>query len=136
MNSRFDAKEIALTQELQDEIGAAQAARVATEASRKLKRRARRVEFVMLPYAQTMRAAGKVKSSAALAVVVELAYQLFKTHKPEVALSNSMLRSVGVSHWAKIRALRQLEAAGMVSVDWKARKTPLVTVLWEGKSGA
>ena len=91
---------------------------------------------MMLPYAQTMRAAGKVKSSAALAVAVELAYQVFKTHKPEVALSNSMLRSVGVSHWAKIRALRQLEAAGMVSVDWRARKTPLVTVLWEGKSGA
>ena len=59
-----------------------------------------------------MRVAGKVKSSAALAVVVELAYQVFKTHKSEVVLSNAMLRSVGISHKAKLRALRQLEAAG------------------------
>ncbi len=132
--SRFDAKELALTRELQEEIFAAQAARTATEASRKLKRRSRRVEFVMLPYAQTMRVAGTVKSSAALAVMVELAYQVFKTHKPEVVLSNSMLRSVGISRKAKLHALRQLEAAGVVVVDWKVRKSPLVTVSWAAKS--
>ena len=135
MRPRFDAKELALTRELTEEIFAAQAARTATEASRKLKRRSQRVEFVMLPYAQTMAAAGKTKC-AVLAVMVELTYQVFKTHKPEVVLSNSMLRSVGISHWAKSRALHQLEAAGMVAVDWKERKSPRVTVLWAGKTGA
>ena len=134
-NGRFDAKELALTCELKEEIFAAQAARAAAEPSKKLKRRSQRVEFVMLPYAQTMRVAGKVKSSAALAVMVELAYQVFKTHKSEVVLSNAMLRSVGISHKVKLRALRQLEAAGMVAVDWKARKSPLVTVSWATKSG-
>jgi hypothetical protein len=123
-NNGFDARELALTRELKEEIFAAQAARTATEGSRKLKRRSQRVEFVMLPYAQTMCAAGKVKSSAALAVMVELAYQVFKTHKSEVVLSNVMLRSVGISHKAKLRALRQLEAAGVVVVDWKVRKSP------------
>ena len=67
--------------------------------------------------------------------MVELAYQVFKTHKSEVVLSNAMLRSVGISHKVKLRALRQLEAAGMVVVDWKARKSPLVTVSWATKSG-
>jgi hypothetical protein len=129
-NKRFDAKELVLTRELTQEIFAAQAARTATEGSRKLKRRSRRVEFVMLPYAQTMRVAGEAKSSAALAVMVELAYQVFKTHKSEVVLSNTMLRSVGISHKAKLRAPRQLETAGVVVVDWKVRKSPRVRVSW------
>ena len=131
-NKRFDAKELALTRELTEEIFAAQAARTATE--RKLKRRSQRVEFVMLPYAPTMRVAGKVKSSAVLAVMVELAYRVFKTHMAEVVLNNSMLRSVGISRKAKLHALHQLEAAGMVAVDWRRRKSPLVTVLWAVKS--
>lgn len=129
-NNKFDAKELALTRELQEEIFAAQAARAAAELPRKLKRRAKRVEFVMLPYAQMMRVAGQVRSFAALAVMVELGYQVFKTHKREVVLSNTMLRSVGISRKAKIHALRQLEAAGVVAVDWEARKSPRVTVLW------
>jgi hypothetical protein len=66
--------------------------------------------------------------------MVELAYQVFKTHKSEVVLNNSMLRSVGISHKAKLYALRQLEAADMVVVDWRERKSPLVTVLWAVKS--
>lgn len=74
--------------------------------------------------------AGQVRSFAALAVMVELGYQVFKTHKREVVLSNTMLRSVGISRKAKIHALRQLEAAGVVAVDWEARKSPRVTVLW------
>lgn len=89
----------------------------------------------MLPYAQTMAAAGETRC-AVLAVMVELTYQVFKTHKSEVVLSNSMLRSVGISHWAKSRALHQLEAAGMVAVDWKGGRSPLVTVLWAGETGA
>jgi hypothetical protein len=125
----FDARELALTRELKEEILTAQAARAAAEGSRKLKRRSQRAEFVMLPYAQTMRAAGKVKS-AALAVMVEIAYQVFKTHKSEVVLSNAMLRSVGISRGAKLRALRQLEAAGVVVVNWKVRKSPRVTISW------
>src|SRR5947207_2119070 len=103
-----------------------------TSAAKPKQRSRVKARFAMLPYDQTMAAAGMMKS-AALAVMVELAYQVFKTNKTEVVLSNSALRSVGISYWAKSRALHQLEAAGMVAVDWKARKSPLVTVLWAGK---
>ena len=38
---------------------------------------------------------------------------------------------LGISHDAKVRALRQLEAEEMVTVDWRGgRKTPHVTLLW------
>jgi hypothetical protein len=86
--------------------------------------------FVKLPYEQTLVAAGKLGSSE-LAVLVELAYQAFRTHKTEVPLPNKALRSVGVSPDAKVRTLRRLEATGMVKVDWRGgSKTPLVTLLW------
>ncbi len=86
--------------------------------------------FVKLPYERTLASAGRLRD-AHLAVLVELAYQAFRTHRSQVPLANSALQSVGVSRQAKVRALRRLEADGMVAVDWRgARKTPLVTLLW------
>jgi hypothetical protein len=93
-------------------------------------RRRSRTKFVMLPYEQTLAAAGHLKS-APLAVLVELAHQMFKTKKSSVTLTNSALRSVGVSYKAKLRTLRQLESAGMIKVVWRGRRrSPLVSVLW------
>jgi hypothetical protein len=128
MNDPFDLSKMALNAEMITKLMPFQ-----KTAAAKPKRR-RRVEFVMLPYDQTMAAAGAMKD-ATLAVMVELAHQVFKAHKREVVLSNYALRPVGISYKAKLRALRQLEAAGMVAVDWKGeRKSPRVTVLWVGKS--
>jgi hypothetical protein len=97
----------------------------------KPKRRARaKAEFVMLPYAQVLAAAGQMKC-APLAVLIELAHQMFKAGQSRVTLTNSALRPVGISHKAKLRALRQLEAAGLVKVTRAGRRrSPRVTVLW------
>jgi hypothetical protein len=85
----------------------------------------------MLPYEQTLVAAGHLKC-APLAVLIELAYQMFRTKKAEVTLSNSALRSVRISPKAKLRVLRQLEAVGLIEVTWRGgRRSPQVTVLWE-----
>jgi hypothetical protein len=85
--------------------------------------------FVMLDYERTLAAAGRLRN-APLAVLLVLAYQSFKTHRNTVPLSNVRFRSVGISPDAKVRAVRQLEAEGLVSVDWRGgRKTPLVTLL-------
>ena len=83
-----------------------------------------------LPYERTLAAAGRL-GDAPLAVLVELAYQAFKTHRNVVPLANAALRSVGVSRLAKVRALRQLEASGLVAVDRRGKgRSPLVTLLW------
>jgi hypothetical protein len=100
-----------------------------SERSGKRPRPARPGAFVKLPYEQTLAAASR--RDASLAVLVQLAFQAFKTHRNQVLLANATLRSVGVSSDAKVRALRRLEADGMVCVDWRGgRKTPLVTLLW------
>ena len=121
----FDLSRMALSSEQVAELAPFQKKSVA-----KPQRRSR-TKFVMLPYEQTLAAAGHLKN-APLAVLVELAHQMFKTKKDTVPLTNSVLRAVGISPGAKLRALRQLKALGMVEVTWRGeRKSPLVAMRWE-----
>jgi hypothetical protein len=87
-------------------------------------------EFVKFPYERVLSTAGRI-GDAPLAVLVELAHQSFKTHRKQVPLTNVALRSVGINRCAKLRALRQLEEAGLVQVEWRGRRSPLVTLLWQ-----
>jgi hypothetical protein len=86
--------------------------------------------FVMLPYERTLAAAGRL-GDAPMAVLVELAYLAFKTHRNQILLANATLQKVGVSRLAKLRALRRLESAGLIAVDRRGKgRSPLVTLLW------
>jgi hypothetical protein len=128
MGDPFDLSKMALDAKLIAELAPFQKTSAA-----KPKRQSSRVkaEFVMLPYERTLAAAGGMKC-APLAVLIELAYQRFKTKKSEVVLTNSALRSIGISSKAKLRALHCLEAAGLVKVAWFGeRRSPRVTVLWD-----
>ncbi len=88
-----------------------------------------RGRFVQLPYEQALRAAGQLRN-VHLAVLVELAYQVFRTHQNPVPLTNTALRAAGFRRDAKLRALRELEGVGLVAVSWRGRKCPMVTLLW------
>jgi len=86
--------------------------------------------FVQLPYEKGLEVAGF--GDASMAVLIELAHLAFKTHQSQVLLANAALQAVGVSPDAKVRALRRLEGAGMVGVDWRGPgRSPLVTLLWK-----
>ena len=87
-------------------------------------------KFVILPYKQTLRTAGQLQN-AQLAVLVELARLRFKLNQNPVPLQNTALQTAGITRWAKNRALRKLEEAGMVSVSWRGQKSPLVTMRWK-----
>jgi hypothetical protein len=73
-----------------------------------------------------------------LAVILELDRLVMtsfgRTNK--VRLSNVRLRTLGVTRPAKVRALSTLEAAGLVAIKKAVRRSPTVTVLWRGGSGA
>ena len=45
-----------------------------------------------------------------------------------VLVGNKTLSAWGVAREEKYKALRKLEAAGLISVEWRERKSPLVTV--------
>jgi hypothetical protein len=62
-------------------------------------------------------------------VYIWLVHQARKTGKNTVAVPNGALIKYGVSRIIKYRALRQYENAGLITVEWRPRKTPLATLL-------
>ena len=46
-----------------------------------------------------------------------------------IPLANGALAELGVTRWAKCIALRELEALGLISIDWRTRKSPLIRPL-------
>jgi hypothetical protein len=47
-----------------------------------------------------------------------------------VPLAASVLRASGVTRWAAARGLRDLETAGLVTVERRSGRQPRVTLLW------
>jgi hypothetical protein len=62
-------------------------------------------------------------------VWIWLTHRTWKRQSLTVSVPNGDLAKLGVSPDAKRRALQQLEAAGLISIDQRPRKTPLVTLL-------
>jgi hypothetical protein len=62
-------------------------------------------------------------------VALLLIYEHWRTGGRVIKLTNIMAAEVGVSPDAKIRAVDDLEQAGLVKVDKHPRKSPLITVL-------
>jgi hypothetical protein len=73
------------------------------------------------------KAAKATKTLKAL-VWIELLYAAWQAKSDTVTLSNMGLSQAGVSRQTKLRALRKLEAAGLVKVAWCGRKAPLVLI--------
>jgi hypothetical protein len=116
-----DSTELTLTPEQAAELMPLQ------KHSQPRERRRSRTKFIMLPYEHTLAAAGRLQN-AQLAVLVEIANQVFKTRQNPTPLPNAALRAAGLSRKAKLRALRQLEKVGLVKVSWRGRKSPLVSI--------
>jgi hypothetical protein len=72
----------------------------------------------------------KVCRNVLLAVQAEL-YRLhfrsFDRAKP-VVLGNSVILALGFHRTDKVRALKELEKAGWITVQWRQRQSPLVTI--------
>ena len=45
-----------------------------------------------------------------------------------IRIPNGALAEYGISRKVKYLALQQLEQAGLITVEWKSRKTPIVTL--------
>jgi hypothetical protein len=71
----------------------------------------------------------KFSRNALIAVQAELhhlRYQSFDKNKP-VALGNTLLKALGFHRNCKADALKGMEKAGLISVEWRKGKPPLVT---------
>jgi hypothetical protein len=61
-------------------------------------------------------------------VYVWLLHKARMTGKNTVAVPNGALAAYGVSRKVKYSALRQLEEAGLITMEWPPRKTPMATL--------
>jgi hypothetical protein len=107
-------------------------AKQSDKAAPPVKRRQRKTdegEWAAYRYSDQMNLA-HVSRNALIAVQAELYHLWFKAinkTKP-VAISNVTLKAFGFHHSDKVRALKALEKAGMITVQWRGNKSPLVTL--------
>ena len=62
-------------------------------------------------------------------MLVEIDRAVFNSRRNPVKLTNERLRSL-LGRSTKLRALRRLEAAGVIEVAFRGKEAPLVTCLW------
>jgi hypothetical protein len=84
--------------------------------------------FVKVPLWWAVEAAKATKTPKAL-VWIRLLHMVWKTNSPTFPLPNGKLENEGVSRFAKYRALRELEAAGLIVVERRHGKSPLVSIV-------
>ena len=84
--------------------------------------------FVRVPLWWIAAATKATKTRKAL-VCVELLYASWKAKSSTFSLPNGRLKKLGVSREAKRRALRDLERAGLITVERPTRKTPIVSLI-------
>ena len=87
----------------------------------------RRKYFAMLPMQWYEKLAKPVPACRCTCLVAwYLLYLNWKNEGKPFKLANGMLAYDGIGHDSKLRALRDLEQRGLVTVEWQDRKSPIV----------
>jgi hypothetical protein len=83
--------------------------------------------FLQIPH-RAILAGSRVLGGRRLLVWLYIHHRVWSDKNNTVRIGNVTLGSWGVRRMTKYRALRDLEKAGLISVEWRDRKSPLVTV--------
>jgi hypothetical protein len=98
---------------------------------RKIKQR--REHFIQVPGIWKERLT-KVKYISTYRVALHILMRDFETRGKPFTLSNGALALENVPRWEKARALSELEAAGLIMIERRNRKSPQITVLRTGRN--
>jgi len=87
--------------------------------------------FARIPHDRGFELNRRNLSGAAWALLIVLDRLIFEGHgKNPVKLTHRWLKAAGLSRFAAMRALRLLESAGVVSVERRRGRAPLVAHRW------
>jgi hypothetical protein len=89
----------------------------------------RRQQFVKFPWSWADRL--RTNRGATYRVAIHLLYEHWRLGGRPIQLSNVALSGQGVGSKSKWRALRELESAGLIRIEPRARKSPVIHVLLE-----
>jgi hypothetical protein len=95
-------------------------------AAPKRKRRVR--SYAKVPLELAARAAAAI-GDRRLFVWIWLLHRTWQRGSLTVVVSSAALRKFGVSRDVKRHVLKQLEAAGLIQVEWRPHRNPVVTVI-------
>ena len=84
--------------------------------------------FVKVPLWWIIQATKATNTGRAL-VCIELLHAAWKTKRQTFPLPNGRLNKLGITRYTKRRALYALERAGLITVKWPSRKTPIITLV-------
>ena len=95
----------------------------------KPKREAKRlVGFIRMPWGWANALTSNDVGAKVWVVSCHILYEVWREKGRPIKLPNGMLERAGVSPDTKVRALRKLEQLGLVSIEWRPRKSPIVTI--------
>jgi hypothetical protein len=87
----------------------------------------RREKFVQVPWLLIDALAPHTTDKAWL-VLLHILYEVWQKKGEPIKLPNGMLKRYGVSRDAKQLALAKLERLGLISVERRSRKSPIITI--------
>jgi len=94
-----------------------------------MRRRRRADHFIKLPMVWADRL-DSARFVATAKVAHHLLRQSFKDRRDTIRLANGFLATRGVTPGQKWRALKELEALGLISIENRLRKSPDITLLY------
>jgi hypothetical protein len=98
-------------------------------------RRHRQDTFALVPLQWVVKAAAAA-SSPSTVVLVWLLYRSWQHGGAQFDVPNMALLDMGVSRKVKLRVLHELEETGLIKVEWRLKKSPIVTLIDHGPSGS
>jgi hypothetical protein len=90
--------------------------------------RKRRQHFVKLPLTWVEQLAN-ARSANIYRVAIHLHYLHWRGEGDPIKLTNGILAMGGVNRFAKWRALQELERLGLITIERRRRKAPLITLV-------
>jgi hypothetical protein len=88
----------------------------------------RRRRFVLVPWEWKERLC-KARYATTSDVALHVLHRNYETRGKPFTLANGVLGELGVSRNQKRRALVELEQLGLITVEWREKKSPVITVL-------
>jgi hypothetical protein len=85
--------------------------------------------FVQVPLWWAEAVAKAATGGATMLVSIYLLHAAWKAKSTTFPLPNGYLKQHGVSRWVKYRVLRELETAGLITIERRDRRSPLITLV-------
>ncbi len=122
MEDTFDPRVLELPADIVSDIGQ-------VPAGNQKGKKPRRVEpFLQIPHTAIV-AGSKVLGGRRFLVWLYVHHRVWSDKANTVLIGNKTLSTWGVSRKVKYTALRRLAEAGLIAVQWRVRRSPIVTLL-------